>query len=71
MGHLLLGRHGKYWKESKKLESHYSAGWAYDPSRTPPLTLDVGWDEASSENLKYGIILLSGLEGDFIYKKVK
>ena len=32
---------------------HYSAGWAYDPSKTPPLSLGVGWDEASSENLKW------------------
>jgi len=32
---------------------HYSAGWAYDPTKTPPLTLGVGWDAASSENLKW------------------
>jgi len=32
---------------------HYSAGWAYDPAKTPPLTLGVGWDAASSENLKW------------------
>jgi hypothetical protein len=32
---------------------HYSAGWAYDPAKTPPLTLGVGWDAISSENLKW------------------
>jgi hypothetical protein len=49
---------------------HYSAGWAYDPSKTPPLQLGVGWDAASSENMKWihAPIVIPSLDIGFAWK---